>query len=89
MDDFLISQKGLIQKKIDRYQNPETTACLGDEEAEKILPLHSLAIVRLTLALQRIKNGLYESCTRCHKPIERNRLRAVPEADTCIACSRS
>ncbi len=88
MDDFLATQKQLIQKRINRYQDPKTVSDLGEEEAVKVLSIHVLTVQRLTTALQRIENGLYESCTRCHKPIEKNRLRVVPEADTCIACSR-
>jgi len=39
-------------------------------------------------ALQRIADGTWGHCERCHSAIGRDRLRAVPEARTCVSCSR-
>ena len=38
-------------------------------------------------ALRRLEDGTYGSCTRCHRPIPVERLRAVPTARTCVACA--
>jgi DnaK suppressor protein len=43
-------------------------------------------INRLTAALQRLDEGTYGRCTECGEPIEAARLRALPEAVTCLRC---
>lgn len=44
-------------------------------------------IVRIDLAIKRIKNGQYGLCTDCGCPIEVGRLKAIPEAPFCISCA--
>lgn len=46
-------------------------------------------INRLTAALERIANGTYGQCQRCGESIERERLEAIPEADTCLRCQQA
>jgi RNA polymerase-binding protein DksA len=43
-------------------------------------------INRLTAALARIDAGTYGLCVECGQPIESARLKAMPEAATCLAC---
>jgi DnaK suppressor protein len=43
-------------------------------------------IKRLAGALERIESGTYGTCSVCGEPIERARLAAMPEADTCLRC---
>jgi RNA polymerase-binding protein DksA len=43
-------------------------------------------INRLTAALARIDAGTYGLCQECARPIEQARLKAMPEAETCLAC---
>jgi hypothetical protein len=38
-------------------------------------------------ALERIQTGAFGWCSRCGGAIGRNRLRAIPEARYCLACS--
>jgi DnaK suppressor protein len=45
-------------------------------------------INRLTVALERIDDGTYGRCDVCGGDIEPPRLRALPEAVTCLACQR-
>jgi RNA polymerase-binding transcription factor DksA len=45
------------------------------------------AIVRIQSALDRIANGTYGTCVACHRPIDKKRLRAVPDANRCGACA--
>ena len=45
-------------------------------------------INRLTLALERIEDGRYGKCDVCGGDIEPERLRALPEAVTCLSCQR-
>ncbi|HKV43222.1 MAG TPA: TraR/DksA C4-type zinc finger protein [bacterium] len=37
-------------------------------------------------ALQRLHNGTYGICVGCRKPIDGNRLRAIPYTRLCIKC---
>jgi len=43
-------------------------------------------IERLTAALKRIEDGTYSTCVECGKPIGQARLKAIPEAVTCVTC---
>jgi len=43
-------------------------------------------IERLTAALKRIEDGTYGTCVECGKPIGQARLKAIPEAVTCVTC---
>jgi RNA polymerase-binding protein DksA len=39
-------------------------------------------------ALQRIETGTFGTCVRCGKPINEERLEAIPYATRCIDCQR-
>jgi DnaK suppressor protein len=41
---------------------------------------------RLTRALERVRTGRYGECSECGGPIGLRRLRAIPDADTCVTC---
>jgi DnaK suppressor protein len=43
-------------------------------------------IERLTAALKRIDDGTYGTCVECGKSIAPARLKAIPEATTCVTC---
>jgi DnaK suppressor protein len=43
-------------------------------------------IERLSAALKRVDDGTYGTCTECTKPIGQARLKAIPEAITCVSC---
>jgi DnaK suppressor protein len=45
-------------------------------------------INRLTAALERVARGQYGRCVDCGRPIERARLAALPETETCLACQQ-
>jgi RNA polymerase-binding transcription factor DksA len=44
-------------------------------------------LVEIDAALERISRGNYGRCQSCEGPIGRQRLRAIPEARYCIACT--
>lgn len=44
-------------------------------------------LAEIVEAIARIDAGTYESCARCGKPIGEKRLRALPTASLCLACS--
>jgi DnaK suppressor protein len=39
-------------------------------------------------ALQKIGEGTYGVCERCHKEIDPERLKILPQANLCIKCAR-
>jgi DnaK suppressor protein len=39
-------------------------------------------------ALHRMPTGLFGICTACRRPIHKQRLEALPEADLCLKCQR-
>jgi DnaK suppressor protein len=43
-------------------------------------------IERISAALKRIDDGTYGTCVECGKPIAPARLKALPEATTCVTC---
>lgn len=58
-------------------------------EREKELALESTVQGMLEMveeALQRVRDGTYGVCDGCSKPIDGNRLRAIPYARLCIKC---
>lgn len=62
----------------------------NDEETNyKILEIESAELDQIDYALERIENGTYGVCEECEKPINPERLRALPFASLCISCKRS
>ena len=51
------------------------------------LPPERRELDEIDAALRRIGEGRYGSCEACGGPIGRQRLRAIPEARYCLACS--
>jgi len=46
-------------------------------------------IAELEHALERLEEGSYGLCESCGKPIDLERLEALPQAELCIECARS
>jgi RNA polymerase-binding transcription factor DksA len=58
-----------------------------DRERDLALSAQALAAVEeIDEALIRIDNKTYGACERCHQPIPKTRLRALPYARLCVAC---
>jgi len=58
-----------------------------DRERDLALSAQALAAVEeIDEALERIELGTYGACERCHQPIPKSRLRALPFARLCVAC---
>lgn len=61
---------------------------LADDEAlEGVDDVLRQEIGQIRLALLRIENGTYGSCSRCGRKIARARLEARPIASHCIECA--
>src|SRR6056297_193635 len=54
---------------------------------EYVLAQNKQALQKLYNALDRIEKGTYGKCLKCGKEIPIGRLRLVPEAIGCVACS--
>ena len=59
-----------------------------EETAFKILAIESAELGQIEQALARISAGTYGLCATCDKPINLERLNALPFAGQCIACRR-
>jgi DnaK suppressor protein len=58
-----------------------------DRERDLAMAAQALAIIgEMDDALGRIADRTYGSCERCHQPIPKARLRALPYARLCVAC---
>jgi len=58
-----------------------------DRERDLALSAQALlAVEEIDAALARIADGTYGSCDRCHQPIPKARLKALPYARLCVAC---
>ncbi len=58
-----------------------------DRERDLALSAQALAAVEeIEAALERIAKKTYGACERCHQPIMKARLRALPYARLCVAC---
>lgn len=47
------------------------------------------ALDDIVSALDRFEEGTYGACTRCQRPIDAARLRALPRVELCIDCQRA
>jgi DnaK suppressor protein len=58
-----------------------------DRERDLVLSAQaSAAVEEIEEALVRITKRTYGACERCHQPIMKARLRALPYARLCVAC---
>jgi DnaK suppressor protein len=58
-----------------------------DRERDLALSAQALAAVEeIDQALRRVEDGSYGACERCHQPIPKPRLKALPFARLCVAC---
>lgn len=59
----------------------------NDEVLQALLAETQRELQQIHHALQRIDNGEYGNCLQCGSAISSQRLAALPEANTCIACA--
>lgn len=64
-----------------RRENDEALVAIGDATDEEIREIR--------IALKRIDDGSYGTCTQCHKSIPKARLEALPWATSCVHCAAS
>lgn len=60
-----------------------------DRDSTRQLLEEARAIARTaTAAVERLEAGEYGTCTKCGSQIPPERLEAIPDAETCVSCSR-
>lgn len=60
-----------------------------DEEREQALARHiEGALAQVRRALHKLELGTYGQCDSCGRQIDAERLQALPQATTCLACRR-
>jgi len=69
----------------DRLDAASPVAPAG-EESFALAMRASAVVAEIDRALERIEDGTYGSCSRCGADIPYERLKAVPAAETCVAC---
>ncbi|MCA9080919.1 MAG: TraR/DksA C4-type zinc finger protein [Planctomycetaceae bacterium] len=96
----LIRQRDALRKKLAEQSDwidPEAAhgdlgdAALLDYEQEmhsQLAALESRELDRLERAIHAIETGRYGTCEHCQQKIPLARLRAIPDATTCIRCQQ-
>ncbi len=102
--DLLLQKKSALSKNINTELDEMRTAAEGhhladmddlggdanDEETSyKILEIESAELDQIEYALGRIDAGSFGLCEECEKPINAERLKALPFATLCIRCKRA
>jgi DnaK suppressor protein len=68
-----------------------------DESAQEVATYEEYLVLEKNLskmlddinhALNKIKKGKYGLCESCKKPIEKDRLEAIPTASLCLSCAK-
>ncbi len=69
---------------------PGTESWMADVHNQVVAVKQNLyqMLSKIKAALVSLKDGKYGKCENCGKPIEPQRLEAVPMATLCIACSK-
>ncbi|MCE9500330.1 MAG: TraR/DksA C4-type zinc finger protein [Leptospira sp.] len=59
----------------------------NDEVLDALDDVSRTELVQIDSALQRIKDGNYQKCSKCGKEISDARLEAIPFTSVCIQCA--
>lgn len=59
----------------------------GDRTLSMLVEELDIMLTEVNAALDRLHRGAYGTCTRCHRQIEADRLRALPTTRTCASCA--
>lgn len=77
------------------YQKAKSGSGSLEEEADEVeeyttlLPIEyglETKLKNINLALEKIKKNVYGKCEKCGKEISEERLKAIPEAKSCLKC---
>lgn len=73
-------------KNVDDTPSDDRTDDFDREFALNLVSSEHDALFEIGEALRRIDNGTYGQCDECTKPIERQRIKALPFARLCLKC---
>ncbi|WP_421990843.1 TraR/DksA family transcriptional regulator [Qipengyuania sp.] len=76
-----------LRHPLDADSSEQAVDLADDEALEGIDDVLRQEIGQVRMALLRIENGTYGTCSRCGKQIARARLEARPIATRCIECA--
>lgn len=86
------SEYSEMASRSDRHHHADMDDLGGDADDEetsyKILELNSAELDQIEYALEKLDAGTYGICEECEKPINPERLTALPFATLCINCKR-
>lgn len=86
--DFRSSIEAAATANADDEHDPEGATLAYERQHVAALIEQARAQVRdVTAALDRLAEGSYGQCVRCHGPIAPERLAARPAASLCIGCA--
>ena len=77
-----------LRRPADRDWIEQATLQENDEVLSGLDDLERAEAIAIRKTLRRMESGDYGLCVSCRSPIDANRLKAVPTADTCIECAR-
>ena len=85
----LESDDPLMDGSLAESSEPGTDSWLADTHGRVVAMKNNLQemLAKTKKALLNINSGKYGNCENCGKPIEEKRLKAMPTAIYCIACS--
>jgi DnaK suppressor protein len=87
----MLHGNGAGMELLQGHREPDVLDTAVEVTAERVLEQLSEQELRelraIDEALRRIESGHFGHCARCGGAIGRQRLRAIPEARHCIACS--
>jgi RNA polymerase-binding transcription factor DksA len=80
--------EGDLKQEHNRDSEERATELENDEVLEGLDEMTLEEIRQIRTALRNIETGTYGVCSACGRPIDSERLAAVPSAVTCVACTR-
>lgn len=90
MDDLLARAEVIeddLRHPLDADFSEQAIDLADDETLEGVDDVLRAEVGQIRLALKRIENGTYGSCSNCGSDISRERLAARPIATRCIKCA--
>ncbi len=79
--------EGALRGPHDDDSQERATEVENDEVLQRLDDATRQEVIDIRQTLHRIATGTYGICERCHRPIGRSRLNAVPTAPACIDCA--
>lgn len=76
-----------LRHPLDADSSEQAVDLADDEALEGVDEVLRQEIGQIRMALLRIENGTYGTCSQCGKDISRKRLEARPIATRCIDCA--